>query len=85
MLLMRGCACISGFALVFMRLSRNQSLFGNTATPHFISQGEVEVTVAGRQIKLGVGEVFGAFDSVPGGERRRSLVVALGKTPKRAY
>ena len=43
---------------------------------YFISQGEVEVTVAGRQIRLGAGEVFGEM-ALLSGQPRSADVTAL--------
>ena len=43
---------------------------------YFISQGEVEVAVAGRQIKLGAGEVFGEM-ALLSGQPRSADVTAL--------
>ena len=43
---------------------------------YFISQGEVEVSVAGRQIKLGAGEVFGEMALISG-QPRSADVTAL--------
>ena len=43
---------------------------------YFISQGEVEVSVAGRQIKLGAGEVFGEM-ALLSGQPRSADVTAL--------
>lgn len=43
---------------------------------YFISKGEVEVSVAGRQIKLGVGEVFGEMALISG-QPRSADVTAL--------
>jgi CPA2 family monovalent cation:H+ antiporter-2 len=43
---------------------------------YFISQGEVEVSIAGRQIKLGAGEVFGEMALISG-QPRSADVTAL--------
>jgi CPA2 family monovalent cation:H+ antiporter-2 len=45
-------------------------------TVYFISKGEVEVSVAGRQIKLGAGDVFGEM-SLLSGQPRSADVTAL--------
>jgi CPA2 family monovalent cation:H+ antiporter-2 len=46
---------------------------------YFISQGEVEVAVAGRKIKLGAGEVFGEMALISG-QARSADVTALDYT-----